>query len=1501
MSPVGQGAAHLHVHSEYSLLDGANKIEAMAVRAAELGMPALGLTDHGVMNGAVELFKACKAHGVKPIMGLEAYLVDDVATIKQKTKWERNHLTLLASNKTGYGNLVKLSSAGFLEGFARGKANVDPAMLARYSDGVIALTGCLQGRLCRRLVEDRPDEARAHADDLVQIFGPENVYFELQVNGIPEQDKANEGIARIGREMGRSLVGTADVHYLRREDYTNHAALLCVQTKSTLEQPKLRFDTNEFYLKTAEEMDEAFTPWPEAVPNTLEIAERCNVEIDLGELLLPRFPTPDGTEPEVMLRRLAEEGLRRRYGDPLPAEAVERLEMELGVIEDMGFPSYFLIVWDFVHYAKDNGVAVGPGRGSAAGSIVAYSLGITDLDPLANDLLFERFLNPARKSMPDIDIDFSVRGRERVIRYVQEKYGRESVAQIITFGKMQPRAATRDSARVLGFDYGTGDRVAKLIPEPIMGRSPSFAECLKEGQDLRKAYDSEADTRQIVDTARGLEGIVRNNSIHAAAVVIADRPLQEVVPLQLAEDRGAAKDGERSYKIVTQYSMGPVEEIGLLKMDFLGLRNLDVIEDAVEIIERSRGDVIDIEGLPLDDAVTYEMLRRGDSIGVFQLESEGMREALKKVKPTEFDDIVALVSLYRPGAMRYIDDYARGKRNPDGVRYQDDRLRPITEATYGCCIYQEQLMEIAKQMAGFSGAEADDLRKAIGKKKRDMMATMEAKFVSGTAASNTELAVAKDLWSLMTAAADYSFNKCASSDTRVILPDGERIRLSEAYRLQPKSIMSMWPDGEIRPHRIQKIVKTGRKELFRVRCASGRQIKATAEHRLMTTAGYTPISEMKVGDELITMPMISEKQREARRVTMTKLARRPERKDQDKRAATRMRAYQASRSPEDKVMHMKRMHEMHPDLTRAGTAAMHERVKWLHANDPEWHRAQIERSLATVRDCYDTGPGYGRCSIASNGMWCASNAELMMCEWLIEQDVEFEMHKVLPTGQICDFYFHGVYWEMDGMDRTPEFFAEKYGELPHVVVTPEDYRLRVSAVLDGDLVQAENGDPIVSIEPVGLGSTFDIEMAPDGPLNFMANGIVSHNSHAACYALIAYRTAFLKANYPAEYMAAVISSVMSTKDKVPFFVNRCEEMGIEVLPPDVNSSDHGFVVFGKNIRFGLNAVKNVGHSAVEAILKAREDRPFDSLYDFCERVDCRAVNKRAIECLIKCGAFDSTEATRKAMLAALPQAQSAGQKSQEDAIRGQASIFALDESAGAGMRNQHPPIVGEEFDQRELLTMEKETLGTFLSDHPLTEVRDALRVRTDCTLAELEKKKDGEWVTVGGIIAESKKIRTKSGSNMMFATLDDLEGRVEIIVFAKALEANGAVIDTDAVVLVRGRVDHKDRGETKIVVQEAELFQPSSDEVAVARERVAELAIPARVTLELDAARFGPMIIDELKSVFANFPGDAEVELLMTTREGPRRLLFGKSYRVAPSMGLRAELDELLGVPSVAA
>ncbi|HMA27380.1 MAG TPA: DNA polymerase III subunit alpha, partial [Solirubrobacterales bacterium] len=1005
---MSAGAVHLHVHSEYSLLDGACKIDRLAERAAELEMPALGLTDHGVMNGSVEHYKACKAAGIKPIIGLEAYLVDDRSVTPHATRYERNHLTLLASNDAGFRNLVKLSSAGFLEGFSRGKANVDMELLSAHSEGVIALTGCLQSRFCRRLVEDRPEDARSHVDDLIQAFGPEQVYFEVQRNGVLEQDKANEGIIRVARELGRSLVATADVHYLRREDYDSHAALLCVQTKSTIEQPKLRFDTNEFYLKSTEEMTDSFSDIPEAVASTIEIGERCQVEMQLGQLLLPRFPTPEGTEPGEMLRDLAMKGLLRRYGEPIPGEALERLDFELGVISEMGFESYFLIVWDFVSYAKENGIAVGPGRGSAAGSIVAYALEITDIDPLANDLLFERFLNPGRKSMPDIDIDFSVRGREQVIRYVGDKYGRECVAQIITFGKMAPRAATRDAARVLGYEYATGDRLAKQIPEPILGRNPSFEECLKPGEELKRTYDSDPDARKILDTARGLEGIVRNHSIHAAAVVIADRPLQEIVPLQLAEDRGAGNGNgngraERAYKTVTQYSMGPIEEIGLLKMDFLGLRNLDVIEDAAAIIERSRGEKIDIKNIPLDDAKTYEMLARGDSIGVFQFESDGMRDALKTVRPTEFQDLVALVALYRPGAMRYIGDYAKGKRKPDSVIYRDQRLRTISQSTYGCVIYQEQLMEIAKQMAGFSPAQADDLRKAVGKKKRDLMATMKDKFLEGMAASNTDKRVAQDLWSLMEAAADYSFNR----------------------------------------------------------------------------------------------------------------------------------------------------------------------------------------------------------------------------------------------------------------------------------------------------------------------------------------------SHAACYALIAYRTAWLRANYCAEYMAALISTVMSTKDKVPFFVNRCDEMGIEVLPPDVNTSDHGFVVSGNSIRFGLDAVKNVGHVAVQAILDAREQGgEFSSIWDFCVRVDTRAVNKRAVECLVKCGALDSTGAPRRGMLEAVPAATAFGQKAQEDSRMGQSSIFDLGGTAEdtGRARSQHAPIPAQEFDKRELLRLEKETLGTYLSSHPLAEVKDALRARVDCPISQLESRADGSLVTVGGIV-----------------------------------------------------------------------------------------------------------------------------------------------------------------------
>ncbi|MGI8622648.1 MAG: DNA polymerase III subunit alpha [Solirubrobacteraceae bacterium] len=1464
--------AHLHVHSEYSLLDGACKIDALAARAAAFGQPAIGLTDHGVMNGAVELMKAAKKHGIKPIVGFEAYFVDDRTVHEGKV--ERNHLTLLAEDETGYRNLVKLCSAGFLEGLHGGKPGVDMELLARHADGVICLTGCLASRSSRRIVEGRPEEARAHLDDLVEVFGPGDVYFEIQQNGIAEQDVVNEAVGRFAREMGRPLVATADVHYLRREDFDHHAALLCVQTKSTLEAPKMSFDRNEFYLKSSEEMAESFAEWPGSVAASLEIAERCNVDIELGRQLIPSFECPDGLDEPGHLRQLVEAGLRERYGEPPPAEAVERMDMELGVIERMGFCGYFLIVHDFVDHAKRNGIAVGPGRGSAAGSIVAYTLRITDVDPLRYGLLFERFLNPERVSMPDIDIDFSVRGRERVMRYVIAKYGADRVAQIITFGKMFPRAATRDAARVLGYDYGKGDALAKLIPDPIMGRAPSFEECLKPGTDLAAEVGRDPDAKRIVDVAQGLEGIVRNASIHAAAVVISDRPLTDIAPLQLA-DGGTDASGAKIHRTVTQYSMKPIEELGLLKMDFLGLRNLDVIEDALDIIERSAGERPDMATLPLDDPGTYAMLARGDSVGVFQFESEGMREALKRVAPTEFDDLVALVALYRPGAMDQIPTYARGKQHPESVSYPDERLRTITESTKGVILYQEQSMQIAKSLAGFSGAKADDLRKAIGKKNREAMAQLKPEFFEGCRASGTSASVTDALWATNERAADYSFNKCASGDTRVILADGTRVRLSEAYRLQPRELMSMWTDGEVRPNAVSKIVRTGRQDVYRVRCASGRQIRVTMDHRLLTTDGYIPLRDMEIGStELITLPMVSEKQRDARRPTTTNPVVRP-------------------------------VHELHPDMTRAGTAAMHERVRWLWANDAEWRAKQMARSFASVRAAYDPGPGYGHCSIATNGLWCASWPERQMCEWLIERSVEFEMHKALPNGRLCDFYFDGVYWEMDGMDRSSEYFQAKYGELPFVVVTPEDFAFRVDRHLA--TAHVENGDPIVSIEHAGRTMTYDVEMSADGPLNFIANGIVSHNSHAACYALISYRTAWLRANYPAEYMAALISSVMATKDKVPFFVAQAEQMGIEILPPDVNLSDHEFMVVDGNIRFGLDAVKGVGYAAVEAIKGAREAEGghFTSLWDFCARVDSRCVNKKAIEALIKCGAFGSTGATRKGMLEVLEAAQAAGQKTQLDAQIGQSSIFDLagfgDDGADGGSgtafaRPAHPPIPIDEHDRQTLLAYEKESVGLFISEHPLKAVREALRAKVDCACSDVGGRKDGEWVKIGGMVAAAKKIRTRAGSTMMFATIDDLEGAVEVRVFEKAIAAAEGALDEDSIVIVRGRIDQMEAGKVCVIVTEAQRFEPSEGEIASARAAAARQAerVAVPLKLPLDATCLPATVIDDLKRLLAEHPGSTEVVLEVSTSDGARRLRLGMGFTVTRSTRLLSEFEHFV-------
>ncbi|HZQ82529.1 MAG TPA: DNA polymerase III subunit alpha [Gaiellaceae bacterium] len=1113
---------HLHVHSEYSILDGACRIPDLVARAAELEMPAVSLTDHGSMAGAVQLWKATRDTGVKPVIGCEVYVAND----RHAHEKGNAHLTLLAATNEGYGNLIKLSSLGYLEGYYY-KPRVDWELLERHSNGLIALSGCLSGRVCKALEESRATDAEAELDRLAQTFGRDSVYVELQNAHLDVQARILPQLAQLATKLNLPTVATGDVHYLRDTDARAHEALLCIQSGDSLKNPNhWRFETDHFYFKSPEEMALDFPGHEDAMRRTLEVAERCNVEIELGKILLPKFEVPEGRDSFDYLVEQCEKGLQKRY-DKVTTELTERLQYELKTIKEMGFTDYFLIVWDFIHFAKTHGVSVGPGRGSSAGSLVAYSLQITDIDPIRYDLMFERFLNPGRKTMPDIDIDFAVEGRERVINYVREKYGSDRVAQIITFSTMAARAAVRDAGRVLEIPYGSVDKIAKLIPE-------GPGQTLSEATELHKIVKDDPIAKEILELAEPLEGLTRADSIHAAGVVIGAEPLINVVPLQ---QKGSDQE------VVTQFAMKDVEALGLLKMDFLGLRNLDVIDKACALLGG-----LDISTIPLDDKKTYEMLARGDAVGVFQFESSGMREALRQVRPTEFQDLIALNALYRPGPMAYIPNYGKRKAGQEAVTYVDKRLEPILRETYGICVYQEQYMKIAQEIAGFSITEADDLRKAIGKKIRALMDSLKGKFMDGAAEHGVSAQASKQLWEDVEKAADYSFPK----------------------------------------------------------------------------------------------------------------------------------------------------------------------------------------------------------------------------------------------------------------------------------------------------------------------------------------------AHAACYALIAYRTAWLRQNHPCEYMAALISSVMSTKDRVPFYVNACNELGIEVLPPDVNESMTDFAVVGGKIRFGLNAVKGVGESACRSIIAAREaDGPFESIWDFAERVDPSVSNKRVLEALVKCGAVPGT---RKGNLEVLEQAVSWGQKQQADRLAGQGSIFDLAPVEDAAPKH-HPATPTDEYDKGELLRLEKEVLGLYVSEHPLSGIRDQLRRKSDATLGELDRRRDGETVTVGGIVAGVRHMTTKRGDAMVFLRFEDVTGGVEVVVFNSTYEKVRELCTTDRILIVKGRIDRKE-GETKLVALELAAFE------AVAEKR--------EVWLKIDATKARAGTIRELANLIKDFPGESPVYADLVTSTGKKVYAFGPQFKVKPAPDFYAEVKMLLGESAVA-
>ncbi len=1023
--------AHLHVHTEFSLLDGASRIPDLIAAAKAEGMDAIAITDHGAMYGVIDFYKEAKKQGVKPIIGCEVY----VAPGDRHERAEVNgvkyyHLILLAENQTGYRNLVKLVSYANIEGFYY-KPRVDHELLRKYHEGIICLSACVAGEVPRALIADNPDRADALVREYIDIFGKENYFLEIQNHGLEEERKSNAGLIALAKKYGLGLVATNDSHYVRREDSDFHDILLCIQMAKTVDDPdRMRFNSDDYYLKTPEEMAALFPDCPEAIENTMKIAERCNVEFEFGHLQLPYYPIPaPHKDDQAYLRFLCEQALPERYPDAAPA-ARDRLEYELGIIHRMGYDSYFLIVWDFINYSREHGIGVGPGRGSAAGSIVSYLLGITNLDPMKYDLLFERFLNPERVSMPDIDVDFDYIQRGKVIEYVKERYGYDHVAQIVTFGTMAAKGAIRDVGRALNMPYAQVSDIAKLVPNEL---KMTLDKAMKESADFRKAYEESEDVRRLIDLAKKIEGLPRHSSTHAAGVVIARHPLTD------------------------EYDKDHVEELGLLKMDFLGLRTLTVIADAVRNVAKNRGETVDIEHIPLTDDATSKMLCEGKTGAVFQMESGGMTQLVKDLAPRGFTDLIPTVALYRPGPLGsgMVEDFIAGLHGEKEVTYMHPLLEPILKETFGVVLYQEQVMQIVQVLAGFTLGQADLLRRAMGKKKAKILMDQKQNFLDGCKKNGIEMGLANTIFDLLTHFADYGFNK----------------------------------------------------------------------------------------------------------------------------------------------------------------------------------------------------------------------------------------------------------------------------------------------------------------------------------------------SHSAAYALVAWQTAYLKAHYPQEFMAAMLSSVMDT-DKVTVYIEQCRRMGIPILPPDINASEISFTVDGPAIRFGLAAVRNVGENALKGVIAERtEHGPFTSLVDFCSRIDAQKFSKRPLESLIRCGAFDSLGARRSQLLAVLDKAMGEAQRKQRDEASGQLGLFSadvLDEAAELEL----PDI--PEASKEEILAWEKEATGFYITGHPLEKYKGIIDNLVSIRLMKEGGVRDKQVVRIAGLFTEVKRITTKKGETMCFATLEDFTDSLETIIFPRVFyeHVNQCVVD-EAVVL-QGHVDVQD-------------------------------------------------------------------------------------------------------------
>jgi DNA-directed DNA polymerase III PolC len=1508
---VPDSFTHLHVHTEFSMLDGAARVGELVGAAAADGQPAIGITDHGNMYGILDFYKACRKQGVTPILGTEAYMahesrherpprrgrIDDSGGDTEGGGKLYYHLTLLAQNAVGYKNLIQLASRAYIEGYYY-KPRVDWEILAEHSEGLIAMTGCLGGHVLQSLMKGDEKGAFEKAGRLQEIFGRDNLFVEIQDHNIPEQTRTNPLLVDIARRIQAPLLATNDSHYVHRHDAVAHDALLCVQTGSLMsDQDRFKFSGDEHYLKTAAEMRHLFRDLPESCDNTLWIAERCNVEIEFGKPQLPEFPLPAEFAPAAdetydvkcrqYLEHLTFQGARERWGDHLPDAVVERLAYELQTIGDMGFSSYFLIVGDLIAHAREANIRVGPGRGSAAGCAVAYCLRITDLDPIKYDLLFERFLNPSRISMPDIDMDFDSRYRDEMIRYAAERYGRDHVAQIVTFSQIKARAAVRDAARVLGYPYIVGDKIAKAMPPLIMGRDtplraclepdPKFEDGYKMAVEIRDMYATDPDAKKVIDVAKGLEGLRRQDGIHAAAVVITKDPLTEYLPIQRKPESG--KPIEEA-PVVTQYEMHGVEELGLLKMDFLGLRNLDVITDTLELIRAGRGIDVDIDNVALDDVKTYDMLKRGDTIGVFQLESPPMRALIRSMGPDSFEDVAALVALYRPGPMaaNMHNDYADRKNGRKPIEYLHPDAEEILGESYGLVIFQEALMRLAQKFAGYSLAEADNLRKA-----------------------------------------------CLPAGTRILTKERGYVPIEKVMQLRNRDVHTIDTKScTSRFEPVGDVWSVGVKPVYRLTTSTGYSIEATGNHPFLVDDAWCRLDAIQPGD-LVGV-------------------------------AARTRTNGAALEPGDVELAARTAAEGGDDIPAAVVNATEHDVSaflatyFSHAGQVDEREARLpSRHLGVRRALKDMLLRVGVLGeLRDDAVIVRGAAQAKPFRSLVESALDgpgtrhladavdrWAQPELATIGIPASFIEAEARRREHGTGRSDSHRADSGG--PRLLHRSALDGLLLSERLEdlrtGDLIW----DTVVSVEYVGEKECFDFEMVNlDRPYAVVEN-VLCHNcgkkdrvliakerekfvagcdangygaelgtkwfdiiepfadyafnkSHSYGYGYIAYQIAYLKANYPVEYLSALLTSVKSSLEKAAVYLNECRVMGIKVAVPDVNESLSDFrslpdMVGPTNplgtIVFGLSAVRNVGEGLVELIIAERDaNGPFSSFYDFCERVDMNVLNKRTIESLIKAGGFDSMGYPRQGLLSVFERIIDDTVARRKEHDMGVMSLFG---ELDGGVAYERAPIPPDEFDKMVRLAFEKEMLGLYISDHPLMGSEAALKRKVDCTLSELAEAGDGAMKKVGGVITGLQKKWTKKGDLMAVFVLEDLETSMEVMVFPKTMAEYGHKLADDAVVCIRARVDGRD-DLPKLIAHEIEVFEATDPTVTA----------PVRVRLPVSSLH--PRIIDDLKGLLVEHPGPSPVFLHLDDR---RVLRLPDDFCVDAGNGLVAELRVLLGPDAV--